>query len=650
MGAPNDDAQLLRDYVTSGSHAAFAGLVTRHLDLVHSAAVRQVGDEHLAEDVTQAVFILLCRRAGSIPANRLAGWLFNATRYAARNAMKIQRRRRIHEERAAAIAAAVAGDSQSREAEWRQIAPDLDEAVSRLGATDREVVLLHYFKHHTLSEAAGVLGISETAARKRASRAIERLRAFLEGKGLAVSGGSLACVIAAEAVRPAPAALGGTVISVGTGAGTAGAAAVAIVKGAMMTMAWVKVRVLVALLAVAFLGTAGGAMVRHVLLAAPDVPAHPSAATTRTAVSEPRRLVVEVTINGKPSRLALDTGSSYTMLFRPAAEQLGLTINRPPVLPPGSSKSIFTGVTDSCELRFLGVLAQSTFPIVDVPTGIVNDVDGALGWLSLRTNVFLFDGNSGKFGIGPNVPPEARAWQQLRVRPESVLQLEVAIPGGGTGVVFIDSGNLGGVQLPHDQWQQWRAAHAANPSTLTAYYTPGAGLLVRQEIWASDLSLGNLDLRDVPVAEAIGEGANSPDHVATLGSYALHRLQLIVDGKNGIAYATQSSAAAPPYSHNRLGAVFVPRDLRSDPLLAHVAKGSPADLAGIRDGDVLKRIDDLDVANWRTDPGIMPLSRFFERAAGSTIRLTIERLGQQRTFAIVLKDILAPAASRPPER
>ena len=137
------------------------------------------------------------------------------------------------------------------------------------------------------------------------------------------------------------------------------------------------------------------------------------------------------------------------------------------------------------------------------------------------------------------------------------------------------------------------------------------------------------------------------NHLATLGLYALRRLDLVVDGKNGVAYVHPRSDPAPAYPHNRLGAVFVPRDLQRDgPHFAHVVPGSPAFLAGIRDNDVLLKIDDLDITKWRTDPRVLPLSRFWERPAGTILNLTLKREEREFEVIVLLKDILGPKVSK----
>lgn len=95
-----DDAELLREFVTRRSEAAFAELVKRHAGAVHAAAMRQLQDRHLAEDVTQAVFIALAQKAHKVkPPVILAGWLHRATRLAALYVRRSEARRRRREVR-----------------------------------------------------------------------------------------------------------------------------------------------------------------------------------------------------------------------------------------------------------------------------------------------------------------------------------------------------------------------------------------------------------------------------------------------------------------------------------------------------------------------------------------------------------------------
>jgi len=218
----NDDTQLLRRYAEEGFEPAFSELVSRHIDLVYSAALRQVaGDTHLAQDVTQTVFADLARKARTISSRQvLTGWLYQATRFAAAKAVRTERRR-LNREREAVV---MQEPSTGTDANWEQLSPVLDEAVARLGAKDCDAVLLRYFERKELRAVSGALGTSEEAARKRVGRALEKLRRYLTGRGVTLPAAALATALTGSAVQSAPAALAGT-ISAAVFAGAATAAA-----------------------------------------------------------------------------------------------------------------------------------------------------------------------------------------------------------------------------------------------------------------------------------------------------------------------------------------------------------------------------------------------------------------------------------------
>jgi RNA polymerase sigma factor (sigma-70 family) len=199
--------QLLREYVERRSEAAFADLVRRHVDFVYSAALRILRDPHLAQDVTQSVFVALAQNARQLTDRPvLSGWLHRTVRNLSANAIRSEVRRRAREQEAATM-------NQSPEPDplWHELAPHLDAALGELSEPDRDALLLRYFEHKSAREMAQVFRISDEAAQKRVTRAVERLRQFLAKRGITTGANALVLLIAANAVQAAPAGLAATV-------------------------------------------------------------------------------------------------------------------------------------------------------------------------------------------------------------------------------------------------------------------------------------------------------------------------------------------------------------------------------------------------------------------------------------------------------
>jgi RNA polymerase sigma factor (sigma-70 family) len=240
---------LLRRFIADGSHEAFAALVERHLPMVYGAARRQLGAESdQAEDVAQAVFILLARRAGTISADvSLPGWLYNATRLTAANVRRAAERRRRFERKAGdAMRERLRDDESSpNELRWSDIEPELDAALARLGSRDREVIVLRFLSGLSLRAVGDAVGMSEDAARVRVARSLTKLRRLmgvtapvaslavaLETAHTSVPATELAARIATAALNPqtASVAIGGAT-AVTVGATTKVAAAAVLVLG-----------------------------------------------------------------------------------------------------------------------------------------------------------------------------------------------------------------------------------------------------------------------------------------------------------------------------------------------------------------------------------------------------------------------------------
>src|SRR5213592_1475688 len=176
------DLDLLKEYVGEKSEEAFATLVKRHLNLVYSAALRQVRSLQLAEEVSQSVFSDLAQNAHKLRSGTiLTAWLYQVTRRTAIDVVRREARRQLREQVACEMNA-----MNATAADWPQIGSLLDEAMHALEHTDRTAVLLRYFEDKSLREVGLALGASEDAAQKRLARAVDRLREFFAKSGVTV--------------------------------------------------------------------------------------------------------------------------------------------------------------------------------------------------------------------------------------------------------------------------------------------------------------------------------------------------------------------------------------------------------------------------------------------------------------------------------
>jgi RNA polymerase sigma factor (sigma-70 family) len=235
-----DDMGLVREYAASRSESAFAELVKRHVNLVYSAALRRVGDPHLAEEVAQAVFVILARKAGSLGAGTvLSGWLYRTTRYAAADALKHNRRRQIREQEAHMQSLLNTPDPNLA---WQQIAPLLEGVMDTLNERDRNAVVLRYFEDKTFAEVGAALDVSEDGARMSVNRALEKLRAIFVKRGVTLGAVMIAGAISTNSVQAAPVGLAAkTSVIAAKGLATT-SSITTLVKGALKLMAWSKVK------------------------------------------------------------------------------------------------------------------------------------------------------------------------------------------------------------------------------------------------------------------------------------------------------------------------------------------------------------------------------------------------------------------------
>lgn len=199
---------LLTAYAKDHSDSAFHELVSRYIDLVYSTALRLVGnDTHLAEDVTQTVFVALARSADKLPRDvLLGGWLHQVTRFTAGNTMRGERRRQLRERQAVEM-----NSLQDQSKNLEHVGPVLDEAIGRLAVDDQAAILLRFFEQQDFRTIGQALGSSEDAARMRVNRALEKLHSILKHHGSTLSVTGLATALASSAVSAAPTGLAASI-------------------------------------------------------------------------------------------------------------------------------------------------------------------------------------------------------------------------------------------------------------------------------------------------------------------------------------------------------------------------------------------------------------------------------------------------------
>ena len=202
------DKELLSRYVGHKNEAAFACFVRRHLPLVYHTARRRLEDHHSSEDVAQTVFALLARKASTLTDHpTLPAWLYQTTQFVA---LREQRRLRNHEKR-----------TRNYQHHMKEQLPDddwdsnkrllLDQALQKLGETERRLLVLHYVEGYPCADAGRKLGKSEGACRVQANRALKKLSQWFSSQGQTLSGTVIGCGIASQFLGSVPTSMAATV-------------------------------------------------------------------------------------------------------------------------------------------------------------------------------------------------------------------------------------------------------------------------------------------------------------------------------------------------------------------------------------------------------------------------------------------------------
>jgi RNA polymerase sigma factor (sigma-70 family) len=249
------DMELLRQYADRNSDEAFAALVARHVNLVYAAALRKTGNADAAGEITQAVFIILAQKAGRLSQRTiLSGWLYQTTRLTAANFLRTEIRRVRREQEAYMQSLA----NETEPELWPQMAPLLEDAMGQLGEKDRNAIALRFFEGKSFQEIGAAFGASENAAKKRVAHALEKLHRYFSKHGVSSTTAVIAGAISANSAHAAPVGLATTITATVTKGPAVAASTLALVKGTIKVMTWIKLKIALGVTAALLL--AGGAM------------------------------------------------------------------------------------------------------------------------------------------------------------------------------------------------------------------------------------------------------------------------------------------------------------------------------------------------------------------------------------------------------
>jgi RNA polymerase sigma factor (sigma-70 family) len=194
------DAQLLQRFAAAREEGAFTALLRRHGPMVLGVSRRVLGNAQDAEDVYQAAFLLLARKAAAIRKREaVASWLYGVARRLALKAKAQGAKRQARERRAADMR----NTQASADADWPDVQAALEAALEELPEGYRAALVSCYLEGKTHAEAARHLGCPLATLRTRIARGRKLLRERLAGRGLALSGAGLFALLVASSTLPA---------------------------------------------------------------------------------------------------------------------------------------------------------------------------------------------------------------------------------------------------------------------------------------------------------------------------------------------------------------------------------------------------------------------------------------------------------------
>jgi Tfp pilus assembly protein PilF len=345
------------------------------------------------------------------------------------------------------------------------------------------------------------------------------------------------------------------------------------------------------------------------------------------------RFWVAVKVDGKPDDFVFDTGADRCTIIQGLGEHSELA-----TFPDKwtSEDCMLTIGSNQCPIWFFQSYLQYA---IDQPFKV-------LSWTLFTNNILQLEAETGRIILLQKLPVNIGKWTKVPMVPHSgVLALNIG-DENRPEVLLVDTGSSDGVFLPTNSWRKWRADNRKQPATLNSYGGLDSVLRSPVECWAKTLKLGVITLTETPVQEATeAESAPHPtNYTGTIGVAALKRLDFIIDDPNSVVYVRPKLSPAQPYDHLRDGIAFLPDEMQTNELAAHVLEGGPGWRAGVRDGDLLLRIDDYVVTNWHTDTNFVKRQNL---KPGTALRLTLARGTNVFNTTVVEEQILGPAWQDP---
>jgi RNA polymerase sigma factor (sigma-70 family) len=311
------DAELLDGFCLRREETLFAALMRRHGAMVLGVARRVLTSTQDAEDVFQATFLLLARKAGQIRKHRsIAGWLYEVAR---RLSLK-SRAQSVSRSKRERIVASMPNNSTNVGTAWSELHEVLDQALLQLPEKYRSVLVLCYLEGRTQEEVAKLLACPLGTVRSRLAQARNLLRARLAKHGFKSTGEALtALLVTVAAGQPAEATLYHQTLTAAVAAASGNSVAGVVSAGAarlfaigLRSMAVTKLKVVIALALGASFCLGGTAAVAYSFLrpsperTGPDpftagaLPPEPSTARmTPEQEPEVRNKTIAISISGR---------------------------------------------------------------------------------------------------------------------------------------------------------------------------------------------------------------------------------------------------------------------------------------------------------------------------------------------------------------